>query len=430
VQNLRSRSKAKAIDRIEGEALLNIYYNERGDPFKATIEVSEAPRFFEKLIIGRKVQEVPDLVSRICGICYSAHQIASIRALEKALGLEVTEQTETLRKLLAYGGMIQSHALHFFFLAVPDFFGNENIFDLTKEDTRWIQWGYKIKSVGDLLTELIGGRAIHPITPTIGGFKRRPKENKLKKILKELYEAREVIKKCVDVLGDFELPKFLKKFRFVTLTSDSEYPVNRGLVTSGLDIKFPEDEYLNHIKEKEVPHSTSKRAYLNDGSTFIVGPLARLNMNFDKLNPVAKEFSETLKFMSRCDNLFSSHLARVIEMSHFLEESIKTIEELKIRDENLPNYEIKPNIGCALVEAPRGLLFHQYEIDKNGRIKKADIITPTVCNLSSAEEVVLEYVQSIEKSSDDTVRNICERLIRCYDFCLSCSVHVENIYKT
>ena len=418
------------ISRIEGEASLKIVINAQGKLEKVTINVFEAPRFFEGFLIGRMPQEVPEITSRVCGICYVAHQIAALRAIEKALGLEVSEQTEVLRALLSYGGMIQSHALHLFFLALPDFFNCGSIFELVEKDPRLVKWGFRLKEVGDRLTQLIGGRISHPVTPTVGGFTKLPSSEDLRRMVEELKEARRIIDMTVDFLSDIELPSFSRDYEFVALTSNDGYPVNSGILISNLGLRFPEDEYCNYIEEKEVPYSTCKRTYINGRGTFAVGPLARVNMNFDKLTPSAKEAAEILGFKPPCYNLFSSHLARAIEILHFIDEAITVLENFKLRDEKPLEYEVRPGEGCAVVEAPRGILFHQYRIGRNKRIERANIITPTVHNVGSAEDDLLKYIPSIADLPEDAIKYKCERLIRCYDFCLSCSVHVERAAPT
>lgn len=420
------RVEVEYLTRVEGEGSLHITIE--GDQVKELyINVFESPRLFEAFMVGRRFDEVHRIASRICGICCVAHQITALRAIEKALGVEVSEQTKKLRELLALSGLIQSHALHFFFLGLPDLVGHESLISMASEYPDVAKYGLSLKKVGNDLTELLGGRPTHPVTTVVGGFTKLPKQQSLQEFKKVLEEAKGYLEKTAEFVSKLEIPQFSRRCEHVALWAENRYAVNEGRLrsTEGLDIS--EDDYPANIEEWHEVHSNAKHTRVVGRSELLVGPLARVNISFDELSPFAKEIANTLGFKPVDYNPHSQHLARVIELAQFIDQSIEIIDELELRDEKPIKPEPRAGEGIAVTEAPRGILYHHYRLNRMGFVEWANVTTPTVHNVHAAEKDLLQLVPKIADKPVEEIRRVCEELIRTYDFCLSCSVHLTKL---
>ena len=408
--------------RVEGRGALNISISKDGKVEDLQFRIYEPPRFFESFLIGRKYDEVMELTSRICGICPVAHQITAIRAIENALGIEPSQQTRDLRKLMAISAHIQSNVLSMYFLSLPDLMGYESIITMTKDNLDIVKRGLKLKKLGNDITDLIGGRAVHPVTAVVGGFTVIPSRNKMKTIRKRLVEAKQDAYDTVDLFSEVEIPDFERKCEHIAISDPKEYSINHGRFrsTEGLDID--EMEYRDYIYEEQMSYSTALHSYVKNRSSFMVGPLPRVNINFDQLSSDAKDAARRSGVKFPNFNPFVSHLARAVELVHDIDESIEIIDRVLLKEERR-NFICKAGFGAAITEAPRGSLYHSYEIDNNGIVKKADLVPPTAHNANNIEKDLQEFVLTLLDLSMDEITLKCEMLIRAYDPCISCSTH-------
>ncbi len=408
--------------RVEGRGALNISISKDGKVEDLQFRIYEPPRFFESFLIGRKYDEVMELTSRICGICPVAHQITAIRAIENALGIEPSQQTRDLRKLMAISAHIQSNVFSMYFLSLPDLMGYESIITMTKDNLDIVKRGLKLKKLGNDITDLIGGRAVHPVTAVVGGFTVIPSRNKMKAIRKRLVEAKQDAYDTVDLFSEVEIPDFERKCEHIAISDPKEYSINHGRFrsTEGLDID--EMEYRDYIREEQVPYSTALHSHVKNRSSFMVGPLPRVNINFDQLSSDAKDAARRSGVKFPNFNPFVSHLARAVELVHDIDESIEIIDRVPLKEERR-NFICKAGFGAAITEAPRGSLYHSYEIDNNGIVKKADLVPPTAHNANNIEKDLQEFVLTLLDLSMDEITLKCEMLIRAYDPCISCSTH-------
>jgi len=408
--------------RVEGRGALNFKIEKDGKIENLQFRIYEPPRFFESFLIGRKYTELMELTSRICGICPVAHQITTLRAVENALGIKPSSQTKDLRKLLTISAHIQSNVLSMYFLSLPDLMGYESIIPMTKDHLEIVKRGLKLKKLGNDITDLIGGRAVHPVTAVINGFTALPSKNKLDVIKKRLKEAKQDTFDTVDLFSQLEIPDFKRKCEHMAISDAKEYAINEGRFksTEGLDID--ERDYRDYIFEKQRYYSTALHSYVKKRDSFMVGPLPRVNINFNQLSDDAKESVKRSGVKFPNFNPFVSHLARSIELIHDIDECIGIIDRNPIKEET-NEFVCKSGFGAAITEAPRGSLYHSYSLDINGIVKSADIVPPTAHNTYNVEKDLYQFIPQIDHLPIDEIKLKCEMLIRAYDPCISCSSH-------
>ena len=411
------------IARVEGRGAIDIGISKDGEIKDLKFRIYEPPRFFESFLIGRKYDEVMELTSRICGICPVAHQITALRAVENALQIEPSQQTRDLRKLLAISAHIQSNVLSMYFLSLPDLMGFESIIAMAKNHPDIVKRGLRLKKLGNDITELIGGRAVHPVTAIVGGFTKIPSKNKMMNIKKRLKEAKQDAYHTVDLFSDVEIPDFKRECEHIAVSDPNEYAINNGKIRSTHGLNINEMEYRDYISEKQVPHSTALHSHVKTRDSFMVGPLPRVNINFDQLSSDAKDAAKRSGFSFPNFNPFVSHLARAIELVHDIDESIEIIDRLPFKDDSRITFTVKAGFGAAVTEAPRGMLYHSYDIDNNGVVRGADIVPPTAHNANNIEKDLHEFVPTLLHLPIDEITLRCEMLIRAYDPCISCSTH-------
>ena len=414
--------KVDYIARVEGQGAININIDKNGKIEQLQFKIFEPPRFFESFLIGRKYDEVMELVSRICGICPVAHQITALRAVENALGIEPTDQTKDLRKLMAISAHIQSNVLSMYFLSLPDLMGYESAIAMTKDHLDIVKRGLELKKLGNDITEIIGGRSVHPVTMLVDGFSSLPSKNKLQTIKKRLVNAKKDADLTVDLFANVEIPDFVRKCEHATISNPKNYAINEGRFKSSEGLDIDEMNYREHVYEKQKPYSTALHSYLKDRDSFMVGPLPRVNINFGQLSTDSKNAAKRSGVKFPNYNPFVSHLARAIELVHDIDESIEIIDRLKFKDEQR-TITCKSGFGAAITEAPRGSLYHSYTLDNNGIVKKADIVPPTAHNAYNIEKDMNNFVQTIIDEPLDIITLKCEMLVRAYDPCISCSAH-------
>jgi len=414
------------IARVEGQGAINVEVTNSGNT-SAQFAVFEPIRLFEAFLVGRKYHEVHELASRICGICPITHQITALRAIENALKVEVTPQTRALRRLLALSGWIQSHTLSLYFLTAPDYLGFDGAISMASKHEDAVKQGLRLKKLGNDLSETVGGRAVHPISAVVGGFTKAPTKEELAEIRERLKKEKDDIWSAVDLFSGFNYPEIDRKTELVAISSDEEYAVNEGRLRSSGGIDSPEQDYRIHVQEKEVDYSNTKSSLVK-GNDFLVGPIARVSLNNQKLTPDAKKAAKRLALDLPCFDPFANIKARVVEVVYALDESIRIIDTLRLDFSEQPvQAEIgTPCEGAALTEAPRGLLYHWYKLDRSGVVQKADIVPPTAHNSTSIEASLCALAPKLLKEGHDLTLG-CEMLVRAYDPCISCSVHVARV---
>lgn len=416
--------EVKALSRVEGEGALFVKLD--GDKVAhVELNIYEPPRFFESFLQGREIHEVPDITARICGICPVAYQMSSCHALEKALGIEVTPEIRTLRRLLYCAEWIESHALHMHLLHAPDFLGYESGISMAVDHKEAVVRGLRLKKIGNKILEVLGGRAIHPINVTVGGFYRAPRRRDLQDLLPDLDWGLAASIETLKLVASFDFPDFNVDYDCVSLKHADEYPLNLGHVVSSSGLVIPTEEYEQHFQERHVKQSTALHSVmLPREANYLVGPLARINNCFDQLSPTAKREAERCGIELPLKNNFKSILARAIEMIAAYEEALEIVKSYNAEpSESRVAFEPHAGTGCHATEAPRGLLYHRYRIGEDGLIAEAKIVPPTSQNQGQIEADLRQFVPQVTCLDDEAATRKCEHMIRNYDPCISCATH-------
>ena len=423
------RIEEKSLSRVEGHGDLILDVKNKKIE-KLIFRIPESPRFFEAMLVGRKYDKPSHITSRICGICSVAHTLASIKATEAAFDIKPSEQTIKLRKLIMHHECVQSNVLHVYFLAAPDFFGVGSVFPLIKTHPEVVNIALRAKMMANEMVRIIGGRAVHPIRTVVGGFTKLTTMEemvKMKEMLKAIYPDFE---KTLEVFKILKLPDFERETEYISITDPIEYALYDGNIKSTDGWEIDDQDYLSKINEKVVQHSTAKHCW-SSRDAYFVGALARFNNNYDQLSDNAKEYAQELGLKAPCYNTFMNNIAQFVEVVHSIDDSIKIIDELMENgideDKAMAEIKVKAGRGVGVVEAPRGLLIHDYTYDERGRIKKANLIIPSNQNSANIEKDMQALVPTIIDKSEDEIKLGCEMMIRAYDPCISCSTHFLNI---
>jgi coenzyme F420-reducing hydrogenase alpha subunit len=411
------------IARVEGEGALHITARD-GEILDLRLEIYEPPRFFEAFLQGRSYAEVPDIVPRICGICPVAYQMSAIHGLERLFGVEVSPGTRELRRLLYCGEWIESHILHIFLLAAPDFLGYPNAIAMAKDHPELVRTALDIKRIGNDIMELIGGREIHPVSPRVGGFSRAARRRDLEPLLPRLEWALSEMPAIADVVASLPRPLLPREVEMVSMVNPDEYPINEGDLASTAGRRFDAATFEAVSREEHVAHSNALHSLMADtGTPYFVGPLARVNLNAERLTPVAKEVARRAGLSVPETDPFFSMAARAAEATLAIEESIRLIQAYVPPEP--PMAEVVPRAGRAtwVTEAPRGILYHRYDVGEDGTILEAKIVPPTSQNLRHMEEDLRNFVPGVLDRPDEELRRLCEMVVRNYDPCISCATH-------
>jgi sulfhydrogenase subunit alpha len=414
------------LPRIEGHAgIMVVLDGSRIERVEA--DVFEGIRLFEGLLAGRTFLDVPAVVSRICAICSHGHTIVALQALEAALGIEVSQQTRRLRDLAFQGASIESHALHVFCLALPDFLGHPSVLSLAAEHRDAVAMALRLKKLGNSIQEVVGGRAVHPVNYVIGGFGRTPTVDQLLQLRTDLEKGLEDCGQAVEWLRHVPIPSFVEEpVRCAALVPDGDaFFFGRAVRLSDGGV-IPVDRYREITNERPVAHSHAKHS-THDGRSFMVGALARLTLNGDRIRGRAREAWSAIGPAVPSRNIVANTLAQAIELVYSVEHALDLVNgflESGLPAETPPPCEVRASRGVAASEVPRGTLFHAYELDANGRIVAADVITPTAQNFANLEDQLRATVRDAGTASDDVLRERLQIVARAYDPCVSCSVHV------
>ncbi|MGA1873830.1 MAG: Ni/Fe hydrogenase subunit alpha [Thermoplasmatota archaeon] len=419
----------KHLTRVEGHG--NIIFNTRNGEVSDVIwEVDEAPRFFEAFVRGKSYHQLSHITSRICGICSIGHSLASLRATESAMGVEISEQTELLRRLALHGENLQSHSLHVGYLVAPDLLGAPSVVPLVKTHREEVVKIVGLHRLANYLSDLTCGRTIHPITLEVGGFTSIPTERQLLEVKKQLTEAMDVAKDVAGVVlaNAGKLPDFHRETEFIGLTADDHYAYYKGDIASTDGGRWPPEEYLDITNEFVVPQSTAKHTRHNRES-YMVGALARFNLNYRFLTDEAKAVAEMFGLKPVCHNPFMNSVAQIVEIVDSLVDSTRIIDTLVsngIKEEQ-NEIEIRPGRGIGAVEVPRGILFHDYTIDEVGNCIKANCIIPTNQNHGNIQKDMEAIGPTLVGRPEKEIELTLEMLVRAYDPCISCSTHYLNV---
>jgi coenzyme F420-reducing hydrogenase alpha subunit len=424
---MKSRSiKVDMLARVEGEGglLVKILGNEVTE---AKLNIFEPPRFFEAFLKNRHFLEAPDITARICGICPVAYQMSSSHAMERACGVTVTGPLRDLRRLIYCGEWIESHALHIYMLHAPDFLGYEDAIRLAADFPEVVERALKLKKIGNDLMVALGGREIHPINPRVGGFYKTPTKKELAAFEEPLEWALEASLETVRFVSGLKFPDLERDYEFVSMRHDDEYPLCEGRIVSNKGIDIAVSEFLKVFEEEHVEHSTSLHAVVKVRGPYLVGPLARYHNNFDRLPGIAQQAALEAGLGRSCRNPFKSIIVRAVELVFACHEALRLIAGYTEPEQ--PYIECIPTdaVGHGCSEAPRGLLYHRYHIDKQGLIKTARIVPPTSQNQKTIEADLRQFVQSNIRLPKDKLTWQCEQVVRNYDPCISCSCHFLDL---
>ena len=418
--------KIDKLTRVEGHGTLYLR-TENGTVQDVRFDVTESMRFFEVMLLGRWYDRVPEIASRICGICAVAHSLASIKATEAAMNVTPSEQTLKLRKIALHGEVIQSNSLHAYYLAGPDYFGKPDVFHMLDDYPDLVRIALRVKAVGNLLSETIGGRHVHPLALVVGGLSKEPPRKSLAALLPKLQQCRKDLFDTIPVMKKVELPDLERPTEYVALTHPDEYALYDGEIkSSAADGLIAKPDYLRVVHEFMTPTSTAKHAHGVSGGPYMVGALARFNLNFDRLSPSAKQAAAELGMAPPVHRTYMITMAQLVECVHCVDDAERLINEVLgsgIRHEE-PAIIAKGGRGVGIVEAPRGMLIHDYTYDEHARVAAANQVIPTNQNLANLQADLREIAPRIVGRPEADVRLKLEMLVRAYDPCISCSTHV------
>lgn len=415
------------LTRVEGHGNIKVDVD-KGEIKECKLEIVEAPRFFEAMLKGRHYSEAALISSRICGICSAGHQMASISASEDAFGIKISAQEKCLRRLLNVGEYFESHVLHVYFLAVPDFVGAKSVLPLVNTHKDVVVRALQLKKIGHHIGDLIAGRLIHSMATNVKAMTKIPTEAVLYEIIADLKQAKAQLQEDIKTLQSLKIPAFERETEYISLYNPGEYALLWGNIYSSDSGETSYKNYLELTNEYLVDHSTAKRAK-HKRDSFMVGALARFNNNHEWLSDSAKQAAADLGLKAPCYNSYMITVAQFVELFHLVDDGIQAAEELlqmprKLEDRTFP---VKAGNGIGAVEVPRGILYHDYTYDDKGHMVKANCIIPTAQNLSNIENDFKALLPTILDKSQTEITLLLEMMVRAYDPCISCSTHILNV---
>ena len=414
--------RVETLARVEGEAAL--YIKMAGDRVAdVKLKIYEPPRFFEAFLRGRHYSEAPDITARICGICPIAYQMSAIHAIERALGIRIDPATRLLRRLFYCGEWIESHTLHVYMLHAPDFLGFPDVIAMAGAHRGVVEKALRLKKIGNRIVTLLGGREIHPVSAAVGGFYKTPTKRQLRELVADLEWALQASLETVQWTAGLDFPAFEQDYEFVALRHPDEYPFNEGRLVSNRGLDIDVAAYEDHFAEHHVKHSNALHSVIEDRGSYLVGPLARFNLNFDKLPSVAQEAALQVKLKPPVKNPFRSIMVRAVELVFACAEALRVIGEYEPPAAPRVEAPQRAGTGQAITEAPRGILYHRYALDDQGLIVTAKIVPPTSQNQKRIEDDLRDYAARLVAWPQDEATWKCEQAIRNYDPCISCATH-------
>ena len=430
------------LSKIEGHADLDIKIR-NGKVEDVVLKVMENVRFFNQAVQGKPFVSVPQLVSRICGTCSIAHMTACIEAVEKTLEIKPSEQTMLLRKLTMYSLMIRDHALHLYFFSLPDMFGLDSILDLPDDKSsqggpayggkELIHDALHIKEAGNNLSNLVAGRSVHATFEQVGGFSNEVDKSKIPATIEELQKIRPSVLKLIDIY--FNCPWELKrKTNFVAIATP-DFSFLEGTIKSTSGAVIEEKDYWDHLHNVVLPYSQAS-GFKFEGQDYMVGALARINLNKENLHPNTKKDAEKYLAVFPSENIYHNNLAQAIEILHSVDHAIELLQTNEFKKEEPAKPEKQSGEGVGVIEAPRGTLYYWMAIDE-GKVRYLNLVIPTAQNLINMREdikkIVVDFCSSdavAEEKLEETIRKEAEKIIRAYDPCMSCASHFLRVKIT
>jgi sulfhydrogenase subunit alpha len=414
------------ICKIEGHAHLNLKI-ENGQVQKCELKASEGARFFEALVLNKKLEDIQEIVSRICGICSSAHSVAAIQTLEEAIGLKPTQQQILIREMLMIGERLRSHATHLYFMSLPDYLNAPSVLSLGPEHKSKINDALEIVSLGNKIIEAFGGREMHPFLKIKEDL---PNINK-KELIEKINTSKKAIYRAIELFSSLKYPDFQRETDYLSLSEENSYANISGKIKSSSG-KFIDDDYKQHLSEDIKEYATSKFV-LKKGESYMLGSMARINNNYKNLDDETKKvLNKTLSKLNLklpLNNPYHNLICQAIELLEAANRAILFLQKELPKNQDDQKINIKEGRGVTAVEAPRGTLFHEYIIDKKGIITYCNIITPTAQNLNTMEHDITTLVNQLlkENNTKEKIVDKIEKLIRAYDPCFSCSTHFLKV---
>ncbi len=414
--------RVNTLARVEGEGALHIKMV-GGWVADVKLKIYEPPRFFEAFLRGRHFSEAPDITARICGICPIAYQMSAVHAMERALGIKIDPAVRLLRRLFYCGEWIESYALHIYMLHAPDFLGYPDVIAMARDHRTVVEQALRLKKIGNQLVTLMGGREIHPIAACVGGFYRVPTRAQLEELVPDLEWALDASLETVRWTSTLDFPHFEQDYEFVALRHPEEYPFNEGRLVSNRGLDIDAVQYEDCFVEHHVKHSNALHSTIRGRGSYLVGPLARFNLNFDRLPAIAQDAARRVSLSPPLRNPFRSITVRAVELVFACAEALRLLREYE--PPRLPSAATpeRAGVGHAITEAPRGILYHRYALDERGRILTARIVPPTSQNQRRIEDDLREYAAQLAAWPIDEATWKCEQAIRNYDPCISCATH-------
>jgi sulfhydrogenase subunit alpha len=418
--------KVETLARVEGEG--SLYIKMAGDRVAdVKLKIYEPPRMFEAFLRGRHFSEAPDITARICGICPVAYQMSAVHAIERALGVRIDPAVRQLRRLFYCGEWIESHALHVFMLHAPDFLGYPDVIAMAKDHREVVEKALRLKKIGNRIVQLMGGREIHPVSASVGGFYKVPTKAQLQELVNDLEWALEASLEAVRWTSTLQFPDFEQDYEFVALRHPDEYPFNEGRLVSNRGLDIDPAEFEDRFVEFHVKHSNALHSMIRGRGSYLVGPLARFNLNFDRLPEVAKNVALEAGLRPPVKNLFRSIVVRAVELVFACSEALRIIAGYQPPKAPCAEVPARSGVGQAITEAPRGILYHRYAIDDAGLILAAKIVPPTSQNQKRIEDDLREYASHLVAWPLEEATWKCEQAVRCYDPCISCATHFLKV---
>jgi sulfhydrogenase subunit alpha len=414
--------------RVEGEGSLHVKLRD-GRVDHVELRIFEPPRFFEAFLRGRMYTEAPDITARICGICPVAYQMSAVHAMEQVYGISVGGALRDLRRLLYCGEWIESHALHVYLLHLPDFLGYPDAVRMAKDDPETIKRGLALKKAGNAIMQLLGGREIHPINVRVGGFYRVPSVEELEGLRPMLNSALDIAEETVHFAAGLPYPDAEEDYEFVALQHPDEYAMNEGEIVSSRGLRIPVSRYDDAFERAPVEYTHALQSLRKGGTPYLLGAMARYSLNGSLLSPRAKAVAKEVGLEPIVRNPFRSILVRSVEMVYACEEALRILSDYRPPETAWiePTRDFHGGVGVAATEAPRGLLYHRYQLAPDGRIETAEIIAPTAQNQKRIEEDVRHVVERSLALDDLHLTDMCERAIRNHDPCISCATHFLHL---
>ncbi len=415
--------------RVEGEGALELRID-GGELRELKLRIYEPPRYFEKFLEGRQPQQVIDMVARICGICPVAYQMTAVHALEQVFDVRITDWVRNMRRVFYCGEWLQSHSLHVHLLAAPDFFGCGNVAELAAQYPAEVRRGLRLQTLGNDLIALFGGRSVHPVGVCPGGFFKAPSIETVQAMHRRLVDARNDAVALLHWVAGWDVPRQTQDFLSVALSHPTEYPFNAGNIRVSDGSEIAVEDFEEFFQEQQVPHSTALHCLYN-GTPYLVGPLARLNLNASQLpGEIQEEIAKTgIRFPSQ--NMFHSALARAVEILYVIDEAQRILAGYALPEHAAATVQPRAGTACWATEAPRGLLWHRYSVNEQGAVTTAKIVPPTSQNQARIEQDLANSLTAVGLSQpEEVLRKLGETVIRNYDPCISCATHFLKLNVT